>query len=133
MRFLFAVGKRLPQDHGVSLVNKNVAQVTLLCSKLLWYRKGYFLKISYTIAGKADSRCLKINGKDWETATKSPKTNTKSPSKIPTQPKTCQQILKQWMWKLTLLVFFLAQKLIFKVLVYTFILSNCMNNILNSL
>lgn len=73
MCFLFGV---LPQDHRVFLVNKCIAQVNLLGSKLLWYRKDYFLKISYTIAGKADSSCLKINVKDWETTTKNPIANT---------------------------------------------------------
>lgn len=99
--FLFAVQKRLPQDHRVSLVNKCVALVTLLCNKLLWYRKDYFLKISYTIAGKTDSRCLKSNLLKQRNNNKNPQNQHQKPPKIPTQPKTYQQITKYWMWKLT--------------------------------
>lgn len=106
--FLFAVQKRLPQDHRVSLVNKCVALVTLLCNKLLWYREDHFLKISHTIAGKTDSRCLKSNLLKTEKQQQKP---PKPTPKAPQNPNPTQNLPannKIMNVKVNFLVFYLA-------------------------
>lgn len=48
VRFLLVVQNRLsPSWQG--LLGKGVALVTLLCNRLVWCRKDYFLKISYIV------------------------------------------------------------------------------------